>query len=162
MLYYCVLSATFYSDSSVRRCSVRPRPARCREERVEHGNALLLTQRATLFMRERFRIAFNVVEHSDPRDRLHGALDVGFLRVRKFTTRMRPTSDFNRMRFHFIFLRLISREEGAAHTITPRNGRVALGDCSAYLQNNGSLDMAQAIATHESSRTTKLYDRRQD
>ena len=103
MLYYCVLSATFYSDSSVRRCSVRPRPARCREERVEHGNALLLTQRATLFMRERFRIAFNVVEHSDPRDRLHGALDVGFLRVRKFTTRMRPTSDFDRMRFHFIF-----------------------------------------------------------
>ena len=33
---------------------------------------------------------------------------------------------------------------------------------TAYLQNNGSLEMAQAIAAHESPRTTKLYDRRQD
>jgi len=33
---------------------------------------------------------------------------------------------------------------------------------TVYLQNNGSLEMAQAIAAHESPRTTKLYDRRQD
>jgi site-specific recombinase XerD len=33
---------------------------------------------------------------------------------------------------------------------------------TAYLQNSGSLEMAQAIAAHESPRTTKLYDRRQD
>ena len=33
---------------------------------------------------------------------------------------------------------------------------------TAYLQNSGSLEIAQAIAAHESPRTTKLYDRRQD
>ena len=33
---------------------------------------------------------------------------------------------------------------------------------TAFLRNNGSLEMAQAIAAHESPRTTKLYDRRQD
>jgi site-specific recombinase XerD len=33
---------------------------------------------------------------------------------------------------------------------------------TAYLENNGSLEIAQAIAAHESPRTTKLYDRRQD
>ncbi len=31
-----------------------------------------------------------------------------------------------------------------------------------YQQHNGTLEMAQAIAAHESPRTTKLYDRRQD
>ena len=33
---------------------------------------------------------------------------------------------------------------------------------TAYLTNNGSLEIAQRIAAHESPRTTKLYDRRQD
>ena len=33
---------------------------------------------------------------------------------------------------------------------------------TAYLQNKGSLEIAQNIAAHESPRTTKLYDRRQD
>jgi site-specific recombinase XerD len=33
---------------------------------------------------------------------------------------------------------------------------------TAYIQNNGSLEIAQAIAAHSSPRTTKLYDRRQD
>jgi integrase/recombinase XerD len=33
---------------------------------------------------------------------------------------------------------------------------------TAYLKNNGSLEVAQAIAAHESPRTTKLYDRRHD
>jgi site-specific recombinase XerD len=33
---------------------------------------------------------------------------------------------------------------------------------SAYLKNNGTLEAAQQIANHESPRTTKLYDRRQD
>ena len=31
-----------------------------------------------------------------------------------------------------------------------------------FLQNGGKLEEAQAIAAHESSRTTKLYDRRDD
>ena len=33
---------------------------------------------------------------------------------------------------------------------------------TAYLQNQGALEIAQKIANHESPRTTKLYDRRQD
>jgi integrase len=33
---------------------------------------------------------------------------------------------------------------------------------TAYLKNKGTLETAQRIASHESPRTTKLYDRRQD
>jgi NAD(P)-dependent dehydrogenase (short-subunit alcohol dehydrogenase family) len=32
----------------------------------------------------------------------------------------------------------------------------------AYLKNSGKLEVAQQIANHESPRTTKLYDRRND
>src|ERR1700751_3979267 len=35
-------------------------------------------------------------------------------------------------------------------------------DITAYLKNSGKLEVAQHIANHESPRTTKLYDRRQD
>ena len=33
---------------------------------------------------------------------------------------------------------------------------------TAYLKNSGTLETAQHIANHESPRTTKLYDRRQE
>jgi hypothetical protein len=33
---------------------------------------------------------------------------------------------------------------------------------TAYLENGGSLENAQAMAAHESPRTTKLYDRTDD
>ena len=33
---------------------------------------------------------------------------------------------------------------------------------TAYLENGGAIENAQAIAAHESPRTTKLYDRRGD
>jgi len=33
---------------------------------------------------------------------------------------------------------------------------------TAYLKSGGTLENAQAIAAHESPRTTKLYDRTQD
>jgi integrase/recombinase XerD len=33
---------------------------------------------------------------------------------------------------------------------------------TAYLKNSDKLEVAQQIANHESPRTTKLYDRRQD
>ena len=33
---------------------------------------------------------------------------------------------------------------------------------TAYLENGGSIENAQAIANHESPRTTKLYDRTND
>jgi integrase/recombinase XerD len=35
-------------------------------------------------------------------------------------------------------------------------------DITNFLQNGGSLENAQAIAAHESPRTTKLYDRTRD
>jgi hypothetical protein len=36
------------------------------------------------------------------------------------------------------------------------------GDITAYLLNDGTIEGAQAIAAHESPRTTKLYDRTSD
>jgi hypothetical protein len=33
---------------------------------------------------------------------------------------------------------------------------------TAYLENGGTIENAQAIAAHESPRTTKLYDRTSD
>ena len=33
---------------------------------------------------------------------------------------------------------------------------------TAYLENGGTIEKAQAIAAHESPRTTKLYDRTAD
>lgn len=33
---------------------------------------------------------------------------------------------------------------------------------TAYLENGGTIENAQAIAAHESPRTTKLYDRMSD
>ena len=33
---------------------------------------------------------------------------------------------------------------------------------TTYLQNGGTLELAQQIAAHESPRTTKLYDRTED
>jgi integrase len=33
---------------------------------------------------------------------------------------------------------------------------------TAYLENGGTIENAQAIAAHESPKTTKLYDRRAD
>lgn len=35
-------------------------------------------------------------------------------------------------------------------------------DITNHLVNDGTLDIAQALANHESARTTKLYDRRND
>ena len=41
--------------------------------------------------------------------------------------------------------------------------RSVLGTGStAHLKNKGALEAAQQLANHESPRTTKLYDRRQD
>jgi hypothetical protein len=40
-----------------------------------------------------------------------------------------------------------------------RSGRPGI---TAYLENGGTIENAQAIAAHESPRTTKLYDRTGD
>jgi integrase/recombinase XerD len=60
-------------------------------------------------------------------------------------------------------LRMIKRRAaqiGITHRICCHTFRAT--GITAYLENNGSLEVAQAIAAHESPRTTKLYDRRQD
>lgn len=59
-----------------------------------------------------------------------------------------------------------------AHAAAPRT-RCGYSDCglrshlratgiTAYLDNGGALENAQAMAAHESPRTTKLYDRTDD
>ena len=52
----------------------------------------------------------------------------------------------------------------AAIGLTTRIGKHTLRatGITAYLKNSGKLEVAQHIANHESPRTTKLYDRRQD
>jgi len=42
------------------------------------------------------------------------------------------------------------------------NGRCARSGITAYLEAGGTLENAQAMAAHESPRTTKLYDRTGD
>jgi len=47
-----------------------------------------------------------------------------------------------------------SQDEGqACHTFRAT-------DITAYLKNGGKLEIAQQMAAHESTRTTRLYDRR--
>ncbi len=45
------------------------------------------------------------------------------------------------------------------HILTPISGATGI---TTYLRNGGTVENAQAIAAHESPRTTKLYDRRSD
>ena len=44
----------------------------------------------------------------------------------------------------------------------PRTRTFRATGITAYLKNKGTLEAAQHLANHESPRTTKLYDRRQD
>lgn len=59
--------------------------------------------------------------------------------------------------------RMVRRRALAAGIATPIGCHTfrATG-ITAYLENGGSLETAQAIAAHESPRTTKLYDRTSD
>jgi integrase len=59
--------------------------------------------------------------------------------------------------------RLIQRRAKAAG-VTTRIGchTFRATGITAYLKNKGTLQHAQHIANHESPRTTKLYDRRQE
>ncbi len=60
--------------------------------------------------------------------------------------------------------RMIQRRVEAAGSIKTRIGNHTFRatGITAYLKNKGTLENAQHIANHESPRTTKLYDRRQD
>ncbi len=53
-----------------------------------------------------------------------------------------------------------AKEAGLPATICNHTFRAT--GITAYLENGGTIENAQAIAAHESPRTTKLYDRRQD
>jgi site-specific recombinase XerD len=59
--------------------------------------------------------------------------------------------------------RMIQRRAAAAGIETKiGNHTFRATGITAYLKNGGTLEIAQQIANHESPRTTKLYDRRQD
>lgn len=59
--------------------------------------------------------------------------------------------------------RMIQRRASAAGIKTTiGNHTFRATGITAYLKNSGKLEVAQHIANHESPRTTKLYDRRQD
>ena len=59
--------------------------------------------------------------------------------------------------------RMIRRRAGAAGIRTKiGNHTFRATGITAYLKNGGKLEIAQQIAAHESSRTTGLYDRRDD
>jgi Phage integrase family len=59
--------------------------------------------------------------------------------------------------------RMIQRRAAAAGIKTRiGNHTFRATGITAYLKNNGKLEVTQHIANHESPRTTKLYDRRQD
>ena len=53
-----------------------------------------------------------------------------------------------------------AREAGIKEEISPHSFRAT--GITAYLENGGTLEKAQQIAAHESSQTTKLYDRTSD
>ena len=57
----------------------------------------------------------------------------------------------------------LKRRSKAADLSTTTNCHTFRATCiTTYLKNSGKLEIAQHIANHESPRTTKLYDRRQD
>lgn len=54
------------------------------------------------------------------------------------------------------------RAKAASLPATICNHPMRATGITAYLENGGTIENAQAIAAHESPRTTKLYDRRSD
>lgn len=60
-------------------------------------------------------------------------------------------------------LRMVKRRAAAAGLpLTTCNHTFRATGITAYLENGGTIEKAQAIAAHESPRTTKLYDRTSD
>jgi len=60
----------------------------------------------------------------------------------------------------FLMIRRRAKDAGLSPTLCCHTFRAT--GITAYLLNGGTLENAQAIACHESARTTKLYDRRGD
>jgi integrase len=54
------------------------------------------------------------------------------------------------------------RAKGAGMETKIGNHTFRATGITAYLKNGGKLEIAQQVAAHESSRTTGLYDRRDD
>jgi site-specific recombinase XerD len=79
------------------------------------------------------------------------------------TTRGRSRS-LTEKRIHrtevYLMVKRRAREAGLSEEIGCHTFRAT--GITAYLENGGTIDKAQAIAAHESPRTTKLYDRTSD
>ena len=83
-----------------------------------------------------------------------GALFRSIDRCRKLTDRPMHRNDVIRM------IKRRSRGRGVPASIGCHTFRAT--GITAYLENGGTIEKAQAIAAHESPRTTKLYDRTED
>ena len=80
-----------------------------------------------------------------------------------FRTAGRKTGKLTQPMWQQDAYRMIQRRAAAAGIKTRiGNHTFRATGITAYLKNNGTLETAQHIANHESPRTTKLYDRRQD
>ena len=61
---------------------------------------------------------------------------------------------------HFALIKRRARQAGLPSSTSCHTFRAT--GITAYLENGGTIENAQAIAAHESPRTTKLYDRTTD
>jgi integrase/recombinase XerD len=95
------------------------------------------------------------IETAGLADDREGALFRTTVRRTKVMTERRMTqSDAWRM------LQRRARDAGIPTAVCNHTFRAT--DITAYLDNGGSLENAQAMAAHESPKTTKLYDRTDD
>jgi integrase len=84
-------------------------------------------------------------------------------KIRSLLRAVDPRSDGVHPLFQQDAHRIIRRRAKAAGIETRiGNHTFRATGITAYLKNSGKLEVAQQIANHESPRTTKLYDRRQD
>ena len=75
-------------------------------------------------------------------------------KIRQLTPRSLTRTDVLRM------IKRRAKDAGLSDRISCHTFRAT--GITAYLENGGTLEAAQAIAAHESARTTKLYDRTAD
>ena len=108
-----------------------------------------------------------VPAHHNAEDYVDAYLDAAGIRDQQHEPLFRtvgPTRNLTDRRMHRVdVLRMIkrrARQVGLSTRVCCHTFRAT--GITAYLQNGGQLEHAQKVASHESVRTTKLYDRRAD
>lgn len=82
-----------------------------------------------------------------------------FRRVRKNDHKTLTAEPLDR---HYILPMVKRRTRTAGMSPDVCNHSFRASDITMYLKNGGTLEKVQYMASHESARTTRLYDRRQD